>query len=48
MITHTVTAVLDAPKADVFDYLSKIDNLPDWATDFARELKCTSTAKRRS
>ena len=38
MITHTVTAVLDAPKADVFDYLSKIDNLPDWATDFAREL----------
>ena len=39
MITHTVTAVLDAPKADVFDYLSKIDNLPDWATDFARELK---------
>jgi hypothetical protein len=39
MINHTVTAVLDAPKDAVFDYLSEIDNLPDWATDFAQELK---------
>jgi hypothetical protein len=39
MINRTVTAVLDAPKEAVFDYLSKVDNLPDWATDFARELK---------
>ena len=35
----TVTAVLDAPKAEVFDYLSNVDNLPRWATEFARELK---------
>ena len=39
MINRTVTAVLDAPKDAVFDYLSKIENLPDWATEFAHELK---------
>ncbi len=39
MINRTVTAVLDAPKDLVFDFLSRIDNLPDWATDFAQELK---------
>ena len=39
MINRTVTAVLDAPKEAVFDYLSKVGNLPDWATEFARELK---------
>jgi hypothetical protein len=39
MINRTVTAVLDAPKDVVFDYMSQLDNLPHWATDFARELK---------
>jgi hypothetical protein len=39
VINGTVTAVLDAPKDDVFEYLSRIDNLPEWATDFAQELK---------
>jgi hypothetical protein len=39
MDTRTVTTVLDAPKEDVFDYLAKIENLPEWATEFARELK---------
>jgi hypothetical protein len=39
MINRTVTAVLDAPKEAVFDYLSRIENLPDWATEFAREVK---------
>ena len=39
MISRTVTAVLDAPKVDVFDYLSRVENLPSWATEFARELK---------
>jgi hypothetical protein len=39
MITRTVTAVLDAPSADVFDFLSRVENLPAWATEFARELK---------
>ncbi len=39
MINRTVTAVLDAPKDLVFDYLSKVENLPEWASEFARELK---------
>ena len=39
METRTVTAVLAAPKNEVFDYLSEIENLPEWATEFARELK---------
>jgi hypothetical protein len=39
MQSRTVTAVLDAPKETVFDYLSEIQNLPKWATEFARELK---------
>jgi hypothetical protein len=36
---RTVTAVLPAPKERVFAYLSNIQNLPRWATEFARELK---------
>jgi hypothetical protein len=36
---RTVTAVLDAPKERVFGYLSQVENLPRWATEFARELK---------
>ncbi len=39
MQDRTVTAVLDAPKDQVFRYLSQIENLPRWATEFARELK---------
>ena len=39
MINRTVTAVLDAPSDDVFAYLARVENLPEWATDFARELK---------
>jgi hypothetical protein len=39
MSSRTVTAVLDAPKEQVFDYLSQIVNLPEWASEFARELK---------
>ncbi len=39
MINRTVTAVLNAPRDEVFEYLSRIENLPEWATDFAQELK---------
>ena len=39
MLSRTVTAVLDAPQAKVFDFLSRVENLSLWATDFARELK---------
>jgi hypothetical protein len=36
--SHTVTTVLPAPKREVFEYMSSIENLPEWATEFAREL----------
>jgi len=34
-----VTTVLAADRETVFVYLSDIENLPAWATEFARELK---------
>jgi hypothetical protein len=39
MRSRTVTAVLDAAQDTVFDYLSDIERLPEWATEFARELR---------
>jgi hypothetical protein len=36
---RTVTTVLPARREDVFRYLSDIEKLPEWATEFARELK---------
>jgi hypothetical protein len=39
MRSETVTVVFDAPRERVFSYLAEIENLPDWATEFARELK---------
>jgi hypothetical protein len=39
MRSTTVTAVLPAPREKVFAYLSDIENLPEWATEFARELR---------
>jgi len=37
--SRTVTTMLDAPSGEVFAYLAEIENLPEWATEFARELK---------
>jgi uncharacterized protein YndB with AHSA1/START domain len=39
MTSRTVTTVLPAPKEEVFAFLSDVENLPRWATEFARELK---------
>ncbi|HXV33343.1 MAG TPA: hypothetical protein VD769_04975 [Gaiellaceae bacterium] len=39
MESRTVTTVLAAPKEEVFAYLSRVENLPGWATEFARELR---------
>jgi hypothetical protein len=39
MRSATVTTVLDAPAAAVFDYMADIEHLPEWATEFARELR---------
>jgi len=38
MRSRTVTTVLPASKREVFAYMSAIENLPNWATEFAREL----------
>jgi hypothetical protein len=38
MRSATVTTTLHAPAGEVFDYLSRVENLPDWATEFARDL----------
>jgi hypothetical protein len=39
MKSATVTTVLPAPRNAVFEYMSDIEKLPEWATEFARELK---------
>ena len=39
MRSATVTTVLPAPRDAVFAYMADIDNLPEWATEFARELR---------
>ncbi len=39
MKSKTVAQVFSASKSEVFDYFSKIDNLPKWATEFCKELK---------
>jgi hypothetical protein len=37
--TATVTTVLEAPQQEVFKYLADIERLPEWATEFARQLR---------
>jgi hypothetical protein len=39
MRSATVTTVLRAPQPEVFAYMSAIEHLPEWATEFARELR---------
>jgi hypothetical protein len=37
--SRTITTVVPAPREEVFRYLSDIEKLPEWATEFARQLK---------
>jgi len=39
MRSETVTTILPASQQAVFEYLSDISKLPEWASEFARELK---------
>jgi hypothetical protein len=39
MRSETVTTVLPASGEEVFAYMAEIRNLPEWATEFARELR---------
>jgi hypothetical protein len=41
--SETVTTIVPASRKAVFDYVSDIEKLPDWATEFARELKREGT-----
>jgi len=36
---HTVTSTFGASRDEVFAYLADIEKLPEWATEFARELR---------
>jgi hypothetical protein len=37
--SETVTTIVDADADAVFDWMADIENLPVWATEFARELR---------
>jgi hypothetical protein len=37
--SETVTTVLASSPRETFEYLSRVENLPEWATEFARELR---------
>jgi hypothetical protein len=39
MRSYSETVVLSASREEVFGYLADVENLPDWANEFARELK---------
>lgn len=39
MRSETVTTVLPAQQRTVFEYMADIEKLPEWATEFARELR---------
>jgi len=39
MRSETVTTVVPAPQTTVFEYLSDVEKLPEWATEFARQLE---------
>jgi hypothetical protein len=39
MRSATVTTVLQAPQQEVFEYIADIGHLPQWANEFARELR---------
>jgi hypothetical protein len=34
-----VTTVLDAPQEVVFEYMADVERLPEWATEFARQMR---------
>ena len=45
---HTVTTTLATPPDEVFAYLADIERLPEWATEFARELRLVAPAQGRT
>lgn len=47
MKTSTHTLALDAPKAKAFAFLSRIENLPKWATLFCKDLKIDAQGRHK-
>ena len=47
MQSRTHTLELDVPKDRVFDFLSNIENLPKWATQFCLELKLDKNGRHK-
>jgi hypothetical protein len=39
MQAETITTVINRPRDEVFAFLNKIENLPKWATNFAKDVK---------
>ena len=39
MQAETITTIINRPRDEVFAFINEIDNLPKWATGFAKELK---------
>lgn len=48
MDSATVTVVVPAPKREVFDYLSWIENVPEWADEFVREFSVQGPGEARA
>jgi len=38
MKSNTVTCTVNKPKKEVFEFLSKIENLPKWSFEFVKEI----------
>lgn len=39
MESRTASVVVQAPREEVYSFLSRTENAPEWATEFVRELK---------
>ncbi len=48
MESATATVLLPAPKDEVFDYLSRIESVPEWATEFVRDFHVRSSTEARA
>lgn len=45
MRSATATVVVPATRDDVFDYLSRIESVPEWATEFVEASKSRNPAR---
>lgn len=48
MESRTASVTLEAPKDQVFAWLSRIETVPAWATEFVREFEVVSDGRARA